>query len=221
MPFVSFDIRTNSGSISKQFDEKIRKQIPFVASVGLNSTMTKVRDNELRQSYQSAFQVRNKTFFKAIARVFRSKKGQARNHGAVIASIQEKDLPPPPGATPARGKRAWTEKIRLHTTGGTKTPRGARIAIPVTGGVRRKVGGGVMEYDKPRIITGSKRGFRAGKYIFRRRSKDKLEMVYHLRASAQIDRRWVPEPIVMRGVNNRMRHEFAAAWIKAIKSARF
>ena len=217
---VQFDIKSNSAAITKQIERKLERQIPFVTSVAMNSALQKTRDNEVWRAYDRAFEVRNKTFFKLALRVFRSTRSQSRAYGRLMASVQEKDLPPPPGCAPARGKEAHTRKLRLHTTGGTKTPRGQKIAIPVTGRVGRTATGRVRAAQKPRAITNSKRGFRAGKYIMRRKNKKQIEVMYHLEPSAKIKRVFDPLSAVKSGMNSRMRHEFAAAWIRAIKTMR-
>ena len=218
---VTLEISSNAGKWSDEFEKKIERQVPFATSVALNNTLTKTRDNEVWRSYERAFTARNKPFFKQVAHVHRSNRSQARTYGAVIGSVQEKMVPPPPGVRSGTGGRvADTSFMRSHVSGGVKVPRGSKIAVPMSGKVKRKAGGAVRKVDKPRSITSGKKGFRAGKYIMRRRNKKEIEPIYHLQARARINRAWSPMSAVKRGLDARMRHEFAAAWIRTIKTMR-
>ena len=217
---IHLSVSSNSRQVADQIEKKLERQIPFVTSVALNNTLVKTRNDEVWRDYERVFTARNKAFFRQVAHVYRSKRGQAKTFGAVIGSIQEKMVTPPPGVAPAGGRTADTSFMRRHVSGGVKTPRGASIAIPMTGRVGRKAGGGIRKAQLPRSITGSKRGFRAGKYIMRRKNKKQIEAVYHLAKSAKIRGVWNPHMSVFRGVNSRIRHEFAAAWIRAIKTMR-
>jgi hypothetical protein len=221
MSNVSIKIDSNAGEIADLIERKVRSQVPFVASVAVNNTLTKIRDQDLIDSYERVFETRNRAFLKQLLYIARSTKSQARTYGKVMGSIQEKMLPTPPGTLAKRGKIADTSFMRRHVSGGVKSPHRQSLAIPLASApVSRTKAGGIRTSQKPRQITDRKRGFRAGNKIGFRKNKKDVVWMYHLAPSARIDRRWNPYGVARAGVQIRMKREFTKAWINALRTMR-
>lgn len=214
---VSFEIQSNSAEVAKRLRDKIQKDVPFVTSKALNTTLRKVRDKDLTSSYGMVFEARNKAFMQQLLWIAYSNKRQARTYGAVVGSIQEKMAPAPPGTLAKRGKIADTSFMRRHVTGGIKSPHRRALAIPMSGAVRRNKTGSITKSQKPKQIIDSKKGFRSGNLIMRRRTKKKVEVMYHLAPRARIDKRWNPYGVARAGVHMRFRREFAREWIATLR----
>lgn len=224
-------IKTNAGEISQQIQKVVDKQLPFAASKGLNNMVVKIRDSEVRHEYKKRFQLRNESFFKNLShKVFFSNVRQFKQYGVLTASIQRAELPAPPGSV-GRGLGVDTSFMELHLKGGTRKPKGAKLAVPMTvGGAKitrtRKTGRVVKSkqvkvlYPKDNTFVGKSK--KTGKSIlFQRTSKKRVTPMYHFETSIKNTRKYNPVRAVMNGVQARAKFEISTAMIKAIKTAKF
>ena len=224
-------ITANAGALTDQIQQVVDKQLPFAMSKGLNTMVTKIRDNEVRHEYKKHFELRNESFFKNLShKVFGSSKRQIDRFGFLTASIQRAELPPPAGAF-GRSLSVDTSFMELHVTGGTRKPLRSKLAVPMTVGganIRRaKRTGKITKSKQPKVLYPKDNTFvaqsqRTGKSIlFQRQSRKKLIPMYHFEASVKNTRKYNPVLAVKRGVEARSQFEMRAAMIRAIKTARF
>ena len=227
----NLSINVNAGAVSKHIQSVIDKQLPFAMSKGLNSMVTKIRDNELRQEYKKVFELRNESFYKNLShKIFFSSKRQVKQFGFLTASIQRNDLPSPPGSV-GRTTGVDTSFMELHLSGGTRKPLRSKLAVPMTQGgadIRRtKRTGRVTKAKQAKTLYAKDNTFvaqssRTGKSIlFQRRSRKKVIPMYHFETSVRNRKKYNPAAVVRRGVEARAKFEMQTAMMKAIKTARF
>ena len=229
----NLSINVNAGELSDQMQRVVDRQVPFALSKGLNTMVTKIRDNELKHEYKKRFELRNESFYKNLShKVFGSSKRQIDRFGFLTASIQRAELPPPPG-TFGRSLPVDTSFIEFHLTGGTRKPLRSKLAVPMTvGGAnikRAKRTGKVTKANQVKVLYGQTRTFvapstRTGKSILFKRTKKGDEGVvpmYHFEPSVKNKRKYDPVRFVKRGIRARASFEIQAAMIRAIKTARF
>ena len=121
--------------------------------------------------------------------------------------------------------------MKRHVTGGTKTPKGQKLAIPLSNSkvTRRKAGvkaGAITKTFQPKTIIESGKGFILGKkgsgksYIARRMARGGTQVLYSLKPSAKINPVYNPIPAAQKGVSARFPVQFRRAFFKALKTAR-
>ena len=157
-------IVTNAGLTAAYLDRMTADQLPFAVSLGINNTMQRVRDGEIRRAYDRTFERRSENFFKHTHATFRSDKSQVKgNNGIIHGAIQASHLPPPPGLSTTsqeniskNGKPAKPGQIARHITGRTRTPIKARsIAIPAYARkkpVSRTASGAIRKSQRPKEL---------------------------------------------------------------------
>ena len=151
------DLSTNVGATAAFLDRVVANQVPFGLSVGVNNTMTKARDNEIKSAYDRAFEVRSKNFFKHTHAIFRTSTKQFKAIGLLH---QESGMQPPPGtgreSIVARGKPAKMGQIARQVTGGQRKPLKAKtIALPAKDRrrkVNRNAAGAVRRSERPQAV---------------------------------------------------------------------
>jgi hypothetical protein len=154
------DLSTNVGATAAFLDRVVASQVPFGLSVGVNNTMTKARDNEIKSAYDRAFEVRSKNFFKHTHAIFRTSTKQFKSIGFLHGAIQESGMQPPPGTDPERaaamGKPAKMGQIARQVTGGRRKPLKAKtIALPAKDRrrkVNRNAAGAVRRSERPLAV---------------------------------------------------------------------
>lgn len=194
-------------NITSDIDEAIdevgdffRGDIPFVTAVAINNTLFDIRRRNIGSTYPKAFKVRNVTFPKVNWTIDKVAIGGGKSQNIKASSglkafkggwsnnmfgmYRQKAL--------NGGMREWTE---LQVDGGTKTPRGSAIAIPVNGDSMRNKGGSISKRNKPRNITNRKDTFlvkdKAGRKKFiASRSGGKLDVKFTFAKTANIKPRY-------------------------------
>lgn len=235
---IKFDVKGDK-KVKAALDRMVKKQLPFAASLALNTTITKVRDNELFSAYSKTFKVNNKQFFKLTHTIFNSSAKTFRSNGFVRAAIQRNEMPPIQGTKKRRTKtsiegpllkrRVDTSFMEFHVSGGTRKPLRSKLAVPMTVGgykITRKKTGGVVEAKKAKTLYPQDRTFvgksqKTGKSIlFVRTGKKTTKPAYHFQKSVKHNKKYNPAPAILRGVNARINFEFKKAYIRAVKTGR-
>ncbi len=235
---IKFDVKGDK-KVKAALDRMVAKQLPFAASLALNTTITKARDNELFRSYQKTFKARNKQFFKLTHTVFNSSAKTFRTNGFVRAAIQRNEMPAVQGTRKGRTKtsvegpvskrRVDTSFMEFHVSGGTRKPLRTKLAVPMTVGgykITRTKTGKVTKakkastlYSQPKTFVGKSK--RTGKSIlFVRTGKKKTKPAYHFETSVKNTRKYNPAAAILQGVNARIKFEFKKAYIRAVKTGR-
>jgi hypothetical protein len=235
---IKFDVKGDK-KVKAALERMVAKQLPFAASLALNTTITKARDNELFRSYQKTFKARNKQFFKLTHTIFNSSAKTFRTNGFVRAAIQRNEMPPVQGTKKGRTKtsiegpmtkrRVDTSFMEFHVSGGTRRPLRAKMAVPMTVGgykITRTKTGKVTEAKKAKTLYPQAKTFvgkssKTGKSIlFVRTGKKKTKPAYHFETSVKNTRKYNPATAILQGVNTRIQFEFKKAYIRAVKTGR-
>ena len=120
--------------IAKKY-EKGLGQLPYAFSRTLNSAAQKTRTGLIEETWPNSIQQRNTSFMKAAL----TTKGASASKTNLSVTIYDK---------------LGRVDLVAHDAGGTKTPHGARFAIPLKGSVRRGAHG-VYAGQTPRAIIAS------------------------------------------------------------------
>lgn len=235
---IKFDVKGDK-KVKAALDRMVNKQLPFAASLALNTTITKVRDDELFRSYQKTFKVNNRQFFKLTHTIFNSSARTFRQSGYVRAAIQRNEMPPVQGTKkgrtktsiegPLQKKRVDTSFMEFHVSGGTRRPLRNKLAVPMTVGgfkITRKKTGGVVKAKKASTLYAQDRTFvgkskKTGKSIlFVKTGKKTVKPAYHFQTSVKNVRKYNPASAILKGVNSRINFEFKKAYIRAVKTGR-
>ena len=180
---MTMNVSSNYKKLDRSLDKLGKKQLPFAFSKTLNDTMKAVAKYTVARTYPRAFDVRNKGFFKAA--MFTKDAVRWATKTKLRASARDQF---------GRGN------LQLHATGGTKTGRAGRLAIPSRYvGSRRRKDGRVKDALLPRAVVQTDKGFfterRAGgskAAIFQRygRGAKKLRLLYTVQPRAKIRKRF-------------------------------
>ena len=229
-------------SNSKEFEGKLKqlvtKQLLFATAVATTKTAVVVRNDYVAPEYKRTFKTRNIGFIKAVHRVHGANATFTKQTGVAIASIHPVDDAPVRGTSAAgqRGEgtkktRAGTQFMKRHVSGGVKTPKKRRIAIPKEGsGITRRKGGSqagaVNNAWQPKQLLAKKDYFIKGKgstaLLLKRvgRGKKKLKLMYVMASSVNIRRSYNPLHVAQRGVDFHFPRLFKREFIVAMKKAR-
>lgn len=181
-----------------------RSQINFAASVALNNTAFKVREQIVERTWSAAFTVRNRAFPGRIFRV--TKKARKNELSAMLGTTLD---------------REW---IHRQATGGTKTGHsGARVAVPAVPGQLRAPNGRIRKNLKPGAIQSRKGVVVVGKtggrqFIIDRKKK---QLLYSIVPSAKINKRFRFYEDAMSTSVAEFDQQFSTAIVAAIRSSRF
>jgi len=135
---MEIKVTTNISTIAKAIDAFGKDQIPFATHRALNDTAFALRKHIVEKTYPKSFEVKNKSFARAMFRVERSP-SKRKLSAAVYDRL---------------GRNYMVDQAE----GGIKTPRGKSIAIP---GQDRPQVRGRASYNrhKPRTVLGRPRAF--------------------------------------------------------------
>jgi len=230
---MRIQIKANTKEMETRLGNLVKKQMPFALSRSVTKTATLTRDEQLFTEYNKFFEMRNKPFFKSVHAVAASDLRFAKQTGVAIAAIQPQDAPRPVGTTRGgRGRKANTEFMKRHVTGGVKAPKGKLIAIPFSkAGIPRKKGGrtagAIVKGKQPTALLNG-RGFinktTKGKIILFRKvgrgKSAKNEAMYHLKPAATIKGGYNPIRAARVGVKKWFEPTFKKNFIRALRTAK-
>ncbi len=234
MANISFTVKANTPELRQKLQQLITKQVAFAAARAVTSTAVVVRDDYVLPEYRRTFESRNKPFEKGVHAVSAADTNFAKRTGFAIAAITPRDRPKVTGTTAAKGTRVpTTEFMNRHVTGGIKTPKAGRtVAIPVNNTANRRKKGGrsagaVIDSLQPKKLLEGK-GFVLGKHgssrivIAKRtgRKKKNIEVMWALKRSAKIRKRYNPMPAAKRGVMLHFDRLMRRHMVKAIISSK-
>lgn len=139
------------------------EQLPYVLSVAMNEAAFTTRRQLVEQTWPSHVTVRNARFMNAALRVEKASKNN------LVVSITD-------AGAPGRAR------LKQHDEGGTKIPKGSKLAIP-TDRVRRTAKG-VSARQRPQALPNT---FRKGDALYQRTGKGgrKLKLMFVLKPSAK------------------------------------
>ncbi len=182
------DIDSNIDAALRDFTELERRQLPFALSGAMLDTAFDVRRRIVGSTYPEAFDVKNKRFAGVMFKV--TKDGAAVRRGAAAGITRE--LRSAGEVSVSVKDTLGRDYMQRHTRGGTKTPRGGSIAVPVTPGEVRGASGRVLARNKP-LALGKKRNhftlYKGGrKAAVMRRDGDALTAVYLFLKQAGIEK---------------------------------
>ena len=177
---LTVNVSSNYKKLSRSLDQLGKKQLPFAFAKTLNQTMKAVAKYTVARTYPRAFDVRNKGFFKAAMFT----KDAVRWATTTKLRVSARD-------------RFGRGNLQLHATGGVKTGKGGRLAIPSRYvGSRRLKSGRVKDALLPRAVVNTPKGFidRDGPRdaIYQRygRGGKQVRLLYVLHRSARIPKRF-------------------------------
>ncbi len=176
---LAVNVSSNYKQLSRSLDQLGRKQLPFAFAKTLNQTMKAVGKYTVARTYPQAFDVRNKSFFKAA--MFTKDSVRWAKPTNLRASARDQF---------GRGN------LQLHATGGTKRARSGRMAIPSRYTKARRGPKGVRKTLRPRAVVDTPKGYidRDGPRdaIYQRfgRSGKQVRLLYVLQPSAKITKRF-------------------------------
>ena len=178
---MTMDVSSNYKKLSGSLDKLGKKQLPFAFSKTLNDTMFAVRKHVVEKTYPRSFDVRDLKFFTASMVV-----DESNHRTAAGLSVTLRD-------------KLGRGNLQLHATGGTKTGRAGRLAIPSRYTKERRGTRGVRKPLRPREVVQKPKGFFAERFsggskaaIFQRygRGAKKLRLLYTVQRSAKIRKRF-------------------------------
>jgi len=176
---LAVNVSSNYKQLSRSLDQLGRKQLPFAFAKTLNQTMKAVGKYTVARTYPQAFDVRNKSFFKAA--MFTKDSVRWAKPTNLRASARDQF---------GRGN------LQLHATGGTKRARSGRMAIPSRYTKARRGPKGVRKTLRPRAVVDTPKGYidRVGPRdaIYQRygRGGKRVRLLYVLHRSAKIRKRF-------------------------------
>ena len=176
---LAVNVSSNYKQLSRSLDQLGRKQLPFAFAKTLNQTMKAVGKYTVARTYPQAFDVRNKSFFKAA--MFTGDAVRWATKTKLRASARD---------------RFDRGNLQLHATGGTKRARSGRMAIPSRYTKARRGPKGVRKNLRPRAVVDTPKGYidRDGPRdaIFQRygRGGKQVRLLYVLQPSAKITKRF-------------------------------
>jgi hypothetical protein len=176
---LAVNVSSNYKQLSRSLDQLGRKQLPFAFAKTLNQTMKAVGKYTVARTYPQAFDVRNKSFFKAA--MFTKDSVRWAKPTNLRASARDQF---------GRGN------LQLHATGGTKRARSGRMAIPSRYTKARRGPKGVRKTLRPRAVVDTPKGYidRVGPRdaIYQRygRGGKQVRLLYVLQPSAKIRKRF-------------------------------
>jgi len=177
-------------------------QVPFALVNSLNTGVFAARREIVGEVWPSSVKVRNKRFLTSALRVDKAKVGTFRAGGEASASLFD---------TLGRAH------LQKHARGGTKVPKSGRLAIPVSGKIRR-TSKGVSKRWRPRALVGDRYKVLA-RGIFEAVG-GRLQALYIFVTSAKIKKAFPFYETFERVVARTINEEFPAAFHRAMGSRR-
>ena len=176
---LAVNVSSNYKQLSRSLDQLGRKQLPFAFAKTLNQTMKAVGKYTVARTYPRAFDVRNKSFFKAA--MFTGDAVRWATKTKLRASARD---------------RFDRGNLQLHATGGTKRARSGRMAIPSRYTKATRGARGVRKALRPRTVVNTPKGFidrdgpRDAIYQQYGRGGKQVRLLYVLQPSAKITKRF-------------------------------
>ncbi len=209
---ISISIRDDIARATKRLTGIQKKQIPIATASAINSTLFEARKHVVERTAPAAFEVRNKGFMTAALRVETASK--SRLTGALFDHLGRASL-------------------ALHARGGTKRPRGGRLAIPAkfVAGERTKTGKIPKRLKPAQLLTApGPRGrkafvatFQNGQQaIVRRKTKKRspLDVLYLFERSARIRKTFRFFEDAAKVSRRSLPRQFSTAFRRAMATAR-
>ena len=236
---IRFDVKGDKKT-REALSNMLERQVPFAASLALNRTITKVRDDELMRAYDRVFNMRNKQFFKLTHTIFNSSAKTFRQSGYVRAAIQRNEMPALAGTKKGRTKtsiegplpegkrRVDTSFMEFHVSGGIRKPLRSKVAVPITKGktppfkITRTKTGKVVKAKQAKTLYPQERTFVQGKksgksVLMVRTGRRTVKAAYHFQSQVKNRRKYNPVNAVLSGFNNRIKFEWEKAKLFAVK----
>jgi len=141
---VTLDITSDIDQALRDVDDFFWTQIPFAMGGALTDTAFDSRRRIVGSTWEKAFDVNNARFPGVAFKVM--KNGQPARRAA---SALKRDLVTTGTASLDLGQALDRDFVRRQAEGGTKTPRGGTIAVPVRPGEVRGASGRVLKSKKP------------------------------------------------------------------------
>jgi hypothetical protein len=190
------------------FERKAREldaaidQVPYALSLAMNEAVKNARELLIRDTWPRHIEQRNANFIRAKLKV--TEYANKRKLRVVLSE------------NPELGGRG---NLLLHAKGGTRTPKGGRIAVPSQELKGRRGAHGVPKGMRPANVPNS---FKKGDIIYQRtgRKGRKLKLVYALKPSARIPAQVPFEDDFRIAMLNEVRTSFPAALARAMKGRR-
>ena len=196
------EITVNTRQFTRWLTDVERRQVPFATAQALTATAFAVRRQVVERTFPAAFKLRNRRFPRVAIRVAKATKR------SLSASVFD---------------RLGRDYLKLHATGGTKRPRGGRLAVPTTR-IRRTKSGRIPKGQTPTAVRGRKNAVVApvngGKQGIWRRRRGRLELLYTLQPSARIRKRLRFFEDANAVVTRQFPRRFRVALAKAVRTAR-
>jgi len=197
MPLYEIDISSDIDDVIRSVGEFFEKDVPFTVASAINATAFDVRRRISGPTFDKAFNVRNKSFPRALWTVDTIRTGgggQSQNMGMGTSNLGFRQFKSGEIDTMQAMVRQKLSRdyIEDHVEGGTKTPRGSSIAVPDRGGNQlRTKSGRIAKRNKPMAIVNKKDHFLAKdksgrKRFIARRDGTGLEVVFRFRQTANI-----------------------------------
>lgn len=172
-------------------------QVPFALSQSLNRAATAARKEVVDVAWPAGKTIRNRGFMGWLMRTEFSTKANLR------VKVYNRE------------PRAF---VPLHAEGGSKRPtRGGLLAIPGTIVKRARGSHGVPANLKPRNLRGA---FRKGNAIFQRDGRNRLQLMYVLKGSAQIRKDFAAHETFEAVMRSEVSRQFPIAMQAAMKTRR-
>lgn len=184
----------------KRFGRKLksfaRRQLAFAVSKAINDTLFDVRRSSV-DLYNASFEVRNRRFIRSALRV---KKASKRNLVGHLRDRFEKD---------------WLER---QAQGGTKTPRGSKLLVPVA--AKRYAKGTKDPRSYAKSFIGKTRDGRLGLFQRYGRGGKRMRMLFALKDSVRVPKRFPFYANAKKTTRRLFDDHFAKAWRYALQTAR-
>lgn len=164
---VKIDIKSNIKSFSRNLNSFAKKQVPNATRSTLNETAFQLKNHIVKQTFPKSFTVRNRRFPNLLFKVQKAKRDKLES-----AVFQK----------PIDGRTF--DVITKSATGGVKTARGGRVAVPSSN--IRLTSKGIRANRRPRQVRNNPKGFIKDNKIFLQKSRGKLQLLYFLKQFVKI-----------------------------------
>jgi hypothetical protein len=196
-----FTIESDIDATTRDVMNFFGDQVPFAFSRTLNDVAFQVRKEIVEVTFNRDFTVRNKSFARGLFRT--GDKATKRNLMTSVGQVLDRGY------------------IGVHASGGTKSPRGTNIAIPLSPGKVRTSTGRVASAKKPRNLKNSFFRNVNGNTILFERKKKTVEAVFVLKPDAPIKKTFDFYEDALTTATTVFSGSFDAQLDRAIRSSRF
>lgn len=198
---VKIDIKSNIKSFSRNLNNFAKKQVPNATRSTLNETAFQLKNHIVKQTFPKSFTVRNRRFPNLLFKVQKAKRDKLES-----AVFQK----------PIDGRTF--DVITKSATGGVKTARGGRVAVPSSN--IRLTSKGIRANRRPRQVRNNPKGFIKDNKIFLQKSRGKLQLLYFLKQFVKIRKTFPFEESSKSFVDKNLRKIFGKALAFRINRAK-